>query len=162
MRFRACQLRAQEATVEGQTVAEVRVVDQSGKPVTEKIPRFRWRRGKPFDFADERESLRELYATGDYARYPCDGHCRAGGAARSISWFERNFYNNVIRIEGLKEPPTEPAALAALRLNLGEPFRESALREAVARLKSALSDDGLYQAKINWTLEPHEIRGRWT
>ena len=67
-----------------------------------------------------------------------------------------NYFNNVIRIVGLKEPPTEPAALASLRLVLGEPFRESAVREAADRLESALHDDGLYQAKISWALEPHD------
>ena len=42
---------------------------------------------------------------------------------------QRNFYNNVVRVEGLKEPPTEAAALASMRLTLGEPFpREFAAR----------------------------------
>ena len=68
----------------------------------------------------------------------------------------RNFFNNVVRIEGLKEPPSEPAALASLRLELGEPFRESSLREAVDASQGSLRDDGLYQAKITWSLAPHE------
>ena len=50
---------------------------------------------------------------------------------------KRNYYNNLIHIDGLKEPPTEAAALAALRLNLGEPFRESSLREAIGRLEDS-------------------------
>ena len=69
---------------------------------------------------------------------------------------QRNFYNNVVRVEGLKEPPSEAAALAALRLSLGEPFRESTLREAIGRLKDTLRNEGLYQADVKWTLTPHE------
>ena len=57
---------AQQATVEGQTIAQVRVVDETGKPVTEETPKLPLEAGKTFDFAEERESLRKLYAMGDY------------------------------------------------------------------------------------------------
>ena len=40
----------------------------------------------------------------------------------SISSSSGTSINNVIRIEGLKEPPTEPAALASLRLEPGRAF----------------------------------------
>jgi outer membrane protein insertion porin family len=43
-----------------------------------------------------------------------------------------------------------------LRLGLGEPFRESALREAIVRLEGSLRAEGLYLAKANWDLLPHE------
>jgi outer membrane protein insertion porin family len=148
-------IRAQDATIEGKSVAEVRVVDESGKPVTEKIPPLPLEPGKPFDFTAERESLRDLYRMGDYASIRVTSTTEPGGL-RIDFIVQRNFYNNVIRIEGLKEPPSNPAALAALRLNLGEPFRDSSLREAVARLQSSLHDDGLYEAKVSWTTIPHE------
>ena len=143
--------RAQEAMIDGKSVAEVRVVDESGAPVTQKIPPLPLEAGKPFDFTAERASLRELYRMGDYANITVTSTAEPGGL-RIDFVAQRNFYNNVIRIEGLKEPPSNPAALAAVRLNLGEPFRESSLREAVSRLQSSLSDDGLYEAKITWTL----------
>lgn len=146
---------AQEATVEGQTVAEVRVVYQSGQPVTEKIPALPLAARKRFDFAAERESLRELYAMGDYASIQVTSTAEPEGL-RIDFVVEPNFYNSVIRIEGLSEPPSEPAALAAVRLTLGEPFRESSLREAVTRLQSSLSDDGLYEAKVKWSLSARD------
>ena len=150
-------VRAQEAgidgKIEGQTVSEVRVVDETGKPATEKIPPLPLEAGKPFDFTAERQSLRELYRMGDFADIRVTSAAEAGGL-RIDFVVERNFYNNVIQIEGLKEPPSNPAALAAVRLNLGEPFRESAVREAVARLESSLRDDGLYEAKVSWKLFP--------
>ena len=146
---------AQISTIEGQRVTGIRVVDQSGAEVSEKIAPLPIEVGKPFDFADERRSLRQLYRMGDYGDIRVDATPDAGGVQINFV-VRRNYFNNVIRIVGLKEPPTEPAALASLRLVLGEPFRESAVREAVGRLQSALSDDGLYQAKINWALAPHE------
>lgn len=148
-------VRAQEMAVEGRRVAEVRVVDEAGKIVSEKVPPLPLQVGKPFDFAAERESLRALYRMGDYSDIRVAAVPEAEGL-RVDFIVRRNFYYNVIRIEGLKPPPTAPAGLAALRLGLGEPFRESAFRDAIERLREALRGDGLYRAKITWTLSPHE------
>lgn len=150
----ALPVRAQEASIEGKAVAEVRVVDESGKAVTQKIPPLPLEAGKPFDFTAERASLRELYRMGDYANIRVTSAMEPGGL-RIDFVVQRNFYNNVIQIVGIKEPPSNPAALAAVRLNLGEAFRESSLREAVARLQNSLRDDGLYEAKVSWKLFPN-------
>src|SRR5271155_5074646 len=147
--------RAQEPNVEGQTVKEVRVVDEAGTPVTQKVPPLPLEPGKPFDFAAERESLRTLYRMGDYSEIRVTATPEAAGL-RVDFIVRRNYFNNVIRVVGLKDPPNEPAALATLRLSLGEPFRDSALREAVERLAGLLHDEGLYQAKVTWALGPHD------
>jgi outer membrane protein assembly complex protein YaeT len=147
-------LLAQESLYEGRPVAVIHVVDDSGKSVTTPLPALPLESGKPFDYAVERESLRKLYATGDYSDIRVTATPEAEGLHVNFI-VRRNYYNNVVRIEGLKEPPTAPAALAALRLNLGEPFRESSVREAVSRLQDALRAEGLYQAKVSWDLAPH-------
>ena len=147
-------VRAQDANIQGKTVADIRVVNESGSPVTRKIPPLELKAGMPFDFVAERASLRTLYRMGDFASIRVVSAEEAGGL-RVDFIVERNFYNNVIRVDGIKPPPSESAALAALRLSLGQPFRESAVREAVSRLQNSLRDDGLYEAKITWTLEPH-------
>jgi outer membrane protein insertion porin family len=146
---------AQQAPLEGQRVAEISVVDGAGKSVPGNLLKLALELGKPFDLGDERASLRKLYLTGNYSDIRVTGQPEADGLRLQFI-VTRNYYNNVVRIEGLKEPPTEPAALAALRLSLGEPFRESAVREAVTRLQDALRAEGLYVAKVSWTLEPHE------
>ena len=141
--------------VEGQQVAEIRIVDDSGNPLRARGPSLPLEVGKPFDFAVERESLRTLYRTGDFADIRVTATPLAQGV-RVEFVVQRNFYNNVVRVEGLKEPPSEAAALASMRLTLGEPFRESSLREAIERLKDTLKNEGLYQADVKWTLTPHE------
>lgn len=146
---------AQSLNVEGQQVQEVRVVDEAGSTVTEKIPPLPLKEGAPFDFDAERATLRALYALGDYSDIRVNAIPEVDGL-RIDFIVQRNFYNNVVRVEGVKAPPTEPAALAALRLGLGEPFRESALHEAIGRLQDTLRDDGLYLAKITWKPVPHE------
>ncbi len=147
--------RAQEATIEHQRVAEVRIVDESGKSAGDYKSTLSLQAGKPFDFAEERATLRELYRSGDYADVRVTAEPSAQGLRVNFI-VRRNYFNNVIRVDGLKEPPSEPAALASMRLGLGEPFRESALQEAIQRLKDTLRSEGLYQAKVTWTLTPHE------
>ena len=147
--------RGQVVSFEGRTVAEIRVVDELGNPVPQRIPPLTLAVGKPFDFPAERESLRSLYRTGDYSDIRVTATDQPAGV-RVDFIVRRNFYYNEIRIEGLKPPPTESAARAALRLPLGEPFRESEVSDAIGRLESALHDDGFYTAKIARTLEPHE------
>lgn len=148
-------LRAQEPGVEGRRVAEIRVVDASGQAIPGKQPEIPLEVNQPFDFASERESLRILYRTGNFSDIRV-AVAPEGDALRVDFIARRNYYNNVVRIVGLKEPPPEPAALAALRLNLGEPFRESSLREALDRLQDLLTSEGLYQARVTSTVTPHE------
>jgi outer membrane protein assembly complex protein YaeT len=144
-----------DAQLEGRAVTQIRVVDESGKSTSERIPPLPLVAGEPFDFAVERESLRKLYAMGDFADIHVTTMSEGNGVAVNFV-VQRNYYNNVIHIIGLKEPPTEAAAQATLRLNLGEPFRESALHEAVGRLEDALHSDGLYLAKVSSSLQARE------
>ena len=109
------------------------MVDAKGEVVPSKLPAMPVTVGKPFNYDEERESLRALYRTGDYADIQVNAEPVSGGA-RIDFVVPRNFYNNVVRVMGLKEPPSEAAALAAMRLTLGEPFRESSLRDAIDRL----------------------------
>jgi outer membrane protein assembly factor BamA len=143
-------VRAQEDQIEGQRVVEIRILDDAGHPLQEGTVLLALHPGKPFDFGEERESLRALYGTGDFANIRVLASHVAEGL-RVDFVVQRNYYNNAVRVEGLKEPPSEAAALAAMRLGLGEPFRESALREAIDRLKDTLRNEGLYQADVKWT-----------
>ena len=141
--------------MEGEQVAEVRILDDAGKSVGRNTASLPLRAGEQFDTAKERETLRELYRSGDYE----DIHVVAASTAKGLRVdfvVRRNYFNNAIRVEGLKDPPSEPAALASMRLALGEPFRESALQEAIQRLKDTLRSEGLFQAKVTWKLTPHE------
>jgi outer membrane protein insertion porin family len=144
----------QDGSIEGRPVIEIRVVDETGKPVKNAIPALALAAGRPFDFSAERESLRQLYHLGDYS--DIDVRATPGPQGVEVDFVvRRNYYDNVVRIEGLKAPPNESAALAAMRLGLGEPYRESLLLGAVQRLQDALRSDGLYLANIRWTLGPH-------
>ena len=65
--FSLAPIRAQQSATEGQLVTGVRVVDESGTDVTEKLPPLPLEAGKPFDFPAERESFRDIYRMGDFS-----------------------------------------------------------------------------------------------
>ena len=144
---------------EGQRIVAIRIVDDDGQVLPAKAPRMPLEAGNTFDFEAERESLRELYHTGRYADIRTELAAVPGGLRLDFV-VDRNYFNNVIRVEGLNDPPNEASALAAMRINLGEPFRESALKEGIARLEDTLHTEGLYQATVDYTLEPQDdLRG---
>ena len=136
-----------QTQLDNQTVAEIRITDAAGNVLPDKLPLMPLQTGKPFDLEAERSSLRALYATGRYDRIETRAINTSAGL-RIDFVVQRTLYNNVVRVEGLREPPTEASALSAIRMPLGEPFRPSALADGIARLSSTLQDEGLYQAHL--------------
>jgi len=146
---------AENAAVEGRLVVEIRILDEHGAILPDKLPAIALTVGKPFEMGDERASLRALNATGRYSQIRVEA-APDGEGLRVNFIVTPNLYDNVIRISGLKEPPTEATALAAVQLPLGEPFHENALDDGVSRLHDTLEQEGLYRARVDRTLEPHE------
>ena len=135
-------------------VDAVRVVTESGSVLEHDPSQLTLQPGQPFSMEAESASLRELYRTGRYADLRAELMDVPGGVRLDFV-VRQNFYINRVQIAGLREPPSEALALSALRLNLGEIFRESDMKEAVGRLRQTLDDDGQYQAKIGYEATPH-------
>jgi outer membrane protein assembly factor BamA len=110
--------------------------------------------GKPLDHEQVAASLKSLYRTGVYADIRAVAEPAEGGTQIDFIVNENLFFNQVI-ILGLKAPPTEASALAAMQITLGDPFRQEVLDEAVQRLKTRLQEEGLYVAKVDAELRPH-------
>jgi outer membrane protein insertion porin family len=135
-------------------VVAVRVVTESGTVLEQDPPELTIQHGQPFSIDDESASLRELFRTGRFADLRAELTDVAGGVRLDFV-VRQNLYINRVQIVGLREPPGESLAISALRLNLGEIFRESNMKEALERLRQTLEDDGQYQAKISYEATPH-------
>jgi outer membrane protein insertion porin family len=135
-------------------VVAVRVVAESGTVLEENPPKLTLQPGQTFSVEAESASLRELFRSGRYGDLRAELADVPGGVRLDFV-VRQNFYVNRVQIEGLREPPAEPLALSELRLNVGEPFREIDMKEALDRLRVTLEDDGLYQAKLDYTATPH-------
>jgi outer membrane protein insertion porin family len=135
-------------------VVSVRVVTESGSVLEKDPPQLALQPGQPFSIEAESTSLRELFRSGRYADLRAE-LTEVPGGVRLDYVVRQNLYINRVQIVGLREPPGEALALSALRLNLGEIFRESDMKEALDRLRQTLEDDGQYQAKVAYETTPH-------
>ncbi len=145
------------AQLSGKPVGEVRVVTGAGEVISENPPGLPVQPAKPYNSEEIRAAVRQLFASGDYADVVVEAsetaaetaNANKGGTALRLDFLvTRNLFVGVIRIDGLKEPPSEATAYASLRLKVGDPYSEEALNDAVSNLKDALQQDGLYQAEV--------------
>ena len=134
-------------------VVAVRVVTESGSVLEQNPPQLTIQPGQPFSMDAESASLRELFRSGRFADLRAELIDVPGGVRLDFV-VRQNYYINRVQIEGLREPPGEALAISALRLNLGEIFRESDMKEALDRLRQTLEDDGQYQAKVDYEATP--------
>ena len=139
---------------EAPRVVAVRVVTESGAVLEQNPSQLNLQPGQPFSIEAESASLRELFRAGSYADLRAELTDVPGGVRLDFV-VRQNFFINRVQIEGLREPPGEGLALSSLRLNLGEKFHESDMKDALDRLRQTLEDDGLYQAKVDYQTAPH-------
>ncbi len=142
------------AEAEGERVAAIRVITDSGQVLKENPADLPLQPGHALDGEVVRESLRQLYHTGRYADLRVETLASAAGL-RVDFVVRENSYVNVVRVTGLRESPGEALAVSSLRLQLGQPFRESGMQEALENLRQALREDGLYEAQLTYMLAPH-------
>jgi len=142
------------ASTEAERILSIRVVTEAGEVLKENLADLPLQPGQQFNSEVVRESLRQLYRTGRYADLRAETS-RVAGGLRLDFVVQQNFFVNLVRVTGLREPPGEPLAIAAMRLGLGQTFRESTLREGLASLRQTLREEGLYQAQVEPELLPH-------
>jgi outer membrane protein insertion porin family len=135
-------------------VVAVRVVTESGMVLEENPAQLTVQPGQTFSIEKEGASLRELFRSGRYADLRAELSDVPGGVRLDFV-VSQNFYINRVLIEGLREPPSEALALSSLRLNVGETFHDSDMKDAVDRLRQTFEDDGQYQAMIAYETTPH-------
>ncbi len=143
--FSASAAHSQDALLEGKRVASVRVVNHAGNPIPEKVAPSALKVGDLFHMTAERDALRQLYQTGLFADVQANATSEPDGLHVDFV-VTRNYYNNIVRVLGLKEPPNEATALAALQLPLGQPFDQQDLDAGMQRLKETMQDNGFYEA----------------
>ena len=126
------------------------VLRVSGNPISLEI-------GKPLDPAQVAASLKGLYRLGSFSDIRAMSQPVDGGVRVDFVVQENLFFNQVI-LQGLKPPPTEASAAAALQITLGDVFRKETLDEGLDRLRSRLQEEGFYNAKLDAELRPNPGR----
>jgi len=150
----AITVQAQGPSLEDQRIVAIRVVTEAGTILKENPALLSLQPGQTYSSEAVRESLRQLYRSGDFADIRAEAAPSPGGLRLDFV-VQQNLFINVVRVLGLHAPPNEQRALSSLRLGLGEPYHESTLREALDRLGQTLQDEGFYRAKAERELTPH-------
>jgi len=135
-------------------VQEIRIVEEGGKVLKVDPVGIAVALGKPLDRDDVAASIRTLYQTGDYADIRAEATAEGNSVRLDFIVRENLFFNQIV-ILGLRPPPSEASASGAMQLSLGQTYQAGELEEAVGRLKDALRDDGLYEAKVQVEEQPH-------
>jgi outer membrane protein insertion porin family len=138
----------------GPAVMAVSVVTADGKALNSGSTAISVETGKPLDRTQIAASLKALYRTGNYANIQAISEEVEGGIRVDFVVQENLFFNQVI-VLGLKSPPTEASAAAAMQITLGDQYRKETLDEAIERLQTRLQEEGLYSAKVAAELRPH-------
>ena len=129
-------------------VVAVRIVNDEGHVLSEAPSGLPVQLGKPADREQVAQSIRLLYGTGDYADLKAVTSPFENGLRLDFVVRENLFFSQVL-IQGLTAPPNESAAVAAMQLALGKPFRQEDVDEGLERLRDLLKDEGLYQAEVS-------------
>lgn len=148
-----CAQAAAEKPLEGRPVVAIRVVTEEGQTFGGNLPQLPQKAGQPYSTEAVAESLRILLKTGNFADVRAETADTPDGLRLDFI-VQHNYFYNIVRIEGLIEPPGEQRAMVALRLNAGLPFRPRDVDQALNRLKSVLRDEGFYEAKVSYDLDP--------
>jgi len=127
--------------------ADGRELRLAGNPVSLEI-------GKPLDAAQVAASLKALYRTGRFSDIRAVSRKTDGGVRVDFVVRENLFFNQVILL-GLKPPPSEASAAAAMQITLGDVFHQETVDDALERLRARMQEEGFYNAKLNAELRPN-------
>jgi outer membrane protein assembly complex protein YaeT len=106
------------------------------------------KRGQPLRAADVRTSIDRLFATGRYADIQVDAETYNGGVI--IRFITKNswFIGNVKVAGKISNPPNAGQLENATQLELGQPYTEIKLQQAIEGQRRLLLNNGLYRPTI--------------
>jgi outer membrane protein assembly complex protein YaeT len=142
-------LAAQASAYEGKTVVNI-LFDPREQPlepseIAEMLP---LKNKQPFHMSTERAAIERLFATGRYADIQVDVEPYNEGVI--VKFITKNswFIGNVSAAGRLSSPPNAGQLVSATRLELGQPYNQSKLDQAIAGQKHLLESNGLFLADL--------------
>ncbi|HTM14155.1 MAG TPA: BamA/TamA family outer membrane protein [Bryobacteraceae bacterium] len=110
----------------------------------------------PLRQIDVRQALQKLFDTGRFSDVSIDAVPLGDGVALRIST-ELAYFVGGVSFDGVSDPPNRNQLLTATKLELGTPFVESQMSQAVGSLQERLRANGLYRATVHYVLERDAI-----
>jgi outer membrane protein insertion porin family len=147
-------LRAQYQNFEDKRVVDIRF-DPAEQPLEPKelqqiLP---LKIDQPLKISVVRDSIDRLFATGRYADIQVDAQPSDDGVI--VKFLTRNswFIGGVTVTDGVADPPNSGQLENATRLELGEPYTEAKVKDAIAGQERLLVSNGLYRSGVRPVLD---------
>jgi len=109
------------------------------------------RPGKPLTLADVHTAIQNLYNTGRYANISISAFDEKGMLVVNIST-ELSYFVGRISLAGVAEPPSRGQLTTASKLELGAPFQENDMEQAVQNMVERMRANGFHDAKIDYSI----------
>jgi len=157
--FGAAAACAQSSGAGGSTNFEGRIIVRVDfNPPDQPLPREELYRLLPFRAGnalrqdDVHQALQKLFDTGRFADVTIGAEPAGNGVLLRITTAPNYFVGGVI-FDGISEPPNRSQLLTASKLELGSPFTESQVTQAMANIRDRLRANGLHRAKLDYQLD---------
>src|SRR5579883_437615 len=107
------------------------------------------KRGQPLHIADVRRAMERLFATGRYADIQADAEPYGNGVILRFLTKNSWFIGNIQAVGKISDPPNSGQLEGAADLDLGQPYTDAKLRQALADQRRLLEENGLFRASID-------------
>ena len=104
--------------------------------------------GMPLRMDDVRAAIDRLFATGRYQDIQVEAEAVNGGVALRFHTRQAWFVGRIGAEGDLSEPPNAGQISSATRLELGQPYSEEKVNDAVAGVRQLLESNGLYENRV--------------
>ncbi len=141
-------------TFEGKVVSRIDF-DPAAQPLpTDELDRrmLPLKAGSPLEIKDIRTAIQALYNTGRYSDIVVDAEPEGDGVSLKITT-EFSYFVSRVTIEGAAEPPNIEQISAATKLELGGPFEDSQMIQAVKNIQERLRANGFYKPQVGYHVE---------
>ena len=142
-------LLAQHQNFEGKRVVNIRF-DPAEQPLesSELFQFLPLKINQPLKMSVVRDSIDRLFATGRYADIQVDAQPSDDGVMVTFRTKNSWFIGGVAVTHGVADPPNAGQLENATRLELGEPYTDAKLQEAIAGQQRLLQSNGLYRTQV--------------
>jgi outer membrane protein insertion porin family len=145
-------LKSSAAAYEGQVVGRI-----DFDPPDQPIPRDRLDRllpihpGDRLKLADVHTAIQNLYQTGRFANISISAFNEGSTLVLNIST-ELSYFVGQVTIDNVQEPPNKGQLSTASKLELGKPFEDNDMEQAVQNMVERMRANGFHDAKVDFTV----------
>ena len=110
------------------------------------------RPGAPLKLADVHTAIQNLYQTGRFANISISAVTQGATLAVVVST-ELSYFVGRVTLDGVAEPPNRGQLTTASKLELGMPFADNDMEQAVQNMVERMRANGFHNAKIDFQVD---------